>query len=193
MSYPVYADILRPASRPAQRLLDGALIVGFSVLVALSAQVAIPLPFTPVPLTLQTMVVLATGALLGSKRATASILLYLAEGAAGLPVFSLGRGGIAHIAGPTGGYLVGFVVAAFLVGFLCERGWDRKWLSAVAALFVGDVALFACGVLWLGVLTGFSQALVLGVLPFAAGDVAKIVACSGLLPLGWKAFRRTVR
>lgn len=187
MSFPVYADILRPASKPVSRLVDGALVAGFSILLALSAQVAIPLPFTPVPLTLQTLMVLATGALLGSKRGAATVLAYLAEGVAGFPVFSLGRSGVAHLVGPTGGYLIGFVAAAFLVGALCERGWDRKWLSAVAALFIGDVAIFACGVLWLGVVTGFSQAVVLGALPFAAADVAKIVACAGLLPLGWRA------
>jgi biotin transport system substrate-specific component len=190
MTLPVYADVLRPAARGVARVYDAALIAGFSVLVALSAQIAIPLPFTPVPVTLQTFMVLATGALLGSKRGAAAILLYLGEGLAGLPVFQSGHLGIAYFFGPTGGYLIGFVAAAFIAGLLAEKGWDRKWLTAIAALFIADIVLFITGVLWLGVYTGFSNALVLGTLPFAAVDAVKVIACASLLPLGWKALSR---
>ncbi len=190
MSYPVYADVLRPASKGSARLVDAALIAAFSLLVAVSAQVAIPLPFSPVPLTLQTMAVLATGALLGARRGAAAILLYIGEGAAGLPVFSMGRAGIAHLAGPTGGYLVGFLAAAFLAGLLSEKGWDRKWITALAALLAADLAIYVPGLLWLATFSGFSRAIVLGALPFAAADVLKAVACASLLPLGWKALGR---
>jgi biotin transport system substrate-specific component len=187
MTLPVYADILRPASKGMSRLFDVALVAAFSLLVAGSAQIAIPLPFTPVPVTLQTFMVLATGALLGSGRGAAAILLYLGEGAAGLPVFQSGHAGIPYMIGPTGGYLIGFAAAAFIAGFLSEKGWDRKWHTAIAALFLADVALFVTGVLWLGVYTGFTNALVLGTLPFAAVDAVKVIACASLLPLGWKA------
>ncbi|MGO9412364.1 MAG: biotin transporter BioY, partial [Spirochaetia bacterium] len=109
MSSPVLASALRPASRVPARIYDVCLVAGFSLIIAVSAQVSIPLPFTPVPVTLQTFAVVLTGALLGSRRGAAAIVAYLAEGLAGLPVFSLGRAGFAHLLGPTGGYLVGFV------------------------------------------------------------------------------------
>lgn len=190
MHYSGYADVLRPASKGSVRLFDAALIAAFSLIVAASAQVAIPLPFTPVPVTLQTMAVLATGALLGSRRGTAAILLYIGEGVAGLPVFSMGRAGIAHLMGPTGGYLVGFLAAAYLAGLLCEKGWDRKWITALAALLTADMAIYLPGLLWLAAFTGFSRAIFLGALPFAAADIVKAAACASLLPLGWKAFSR---
>ncbi len=192
MTLPVYADVIRPASasRASSRLIDAALIAGFSVLIAISAQLAILLPFTPVPVTLQTMMVLATGALLGSRRGPAAVLLYLAEGAVGLPVFSAGRSGLAFMAGPTGGYLVGFLAAAFIAGLLSERGWDRKGLTAFLGLMIADAAIYVSGVLWLGIYAGFSGLLVMGVLPFVAVDMVKAAACAALLPLGWKALER---
>jgi biotin transport system substrate-specific component len=190
MTHPVYADTIRPTTKVSRRVYDAALIVGFSLLMALSAQIAIPLPFTPVPVTFQTMVVLATGALLGSRRGPASVLLYIAEGCAGLPVFSLGRAGFAHLIGPTGGYLVGFLAAAFLAGFFAERGWDRKGLIAFGGLLIADAAVYVPGVLWLGAFTGFSRVLILGVLPFIAADVVKTAVCAAALPLGWKALAR---
>jgi len=186
MSYRVYADVVKPAARIPGAVFTGALIAGFSLLLGLSAQIAIPLPFTPVPVTLQTMMVLATGALLGSRRGAAAVLLYIAEGAAGLPVFSMGRSGIAHLAGPTGGYLVGFVAAAFLAGLFSERGWDRNGLLAFLGLMIADLALFVPALLWLGFLTGFSTVLVLGILPFMLADALKAAVCASALPLGWK-------
>lgn len=185
-SHAVFADVARPAGRAARALYDAALVAGFSVLVALSARVAIPLPFTPVPVTLQTLAVLAAGALLGSRRGAAAILLYLAEGAAGLPVFAMGRSGVAYLAGPTGGYLAGFVAAAFLAGFFSGRRWDRHGLLAFAGLAIADLAIYVPGVLWLGAATGFGRALVRGALPFLVADVLKAAACAALLPLGWK-------
>ena len=145
MTHAVYADIIRPAARIPRAVYTSVLVAGFSLLVALSAQVAIPLPFTPVPVTLQTLMVLATGALLGSRRGAAAILLYIAEGAAGLPVFAMGRSGPAHLAGPLGGYLLGFVAAAFLAGLICERGWDSNGLLAFAGLVLADLAIYVPG------------------------------------------------
>ncbi len=175
-------DVIRPAGRISRAAYECTLIAGFSLLVALSAQVAIPLPFTPVPVTLQTLMVLATGALLGSRRGAAAIILYIAEGAAGLPVFAMGASGPAHLAGPLGGYLVGFVAAAFLAGLISERGWDRGGLLAFAGLAIADLAIYVPGLLWLGAFTGFSRVLVQGALPFLVADLLKAAACASLLP-----------
>src|SRR2546423_15708026 len=107
-----------------------ALVVAFSLLTALAAQVAVPLPFTPVPITLQTFAVLLTGALLGSRLGALALVVYLCEGACGLPFFSLGRGGLAHLLfAPTSGYLLSYPLAAFLTGWLAKRGWDRRYLT----------------------------------------------------------------
>jgi biotin transport system substrate-specific component len=186
MSYRVYADIAKPAALAPRAVYTCGLVAGFSLFIALSAQIAIPLPFTPVPVTLQTLMVLASGALLGSRRGAAAVILYIAEGLAGLPVFSLGRSGIAHLAGPTGGYLVGFIAAAFLAGLFSERGWDRHGLLAYAGLMIADLALFVPALLWLGVFTGFSNVLVMGALPFFLADALKAAVCASALPLGWK-------
>jgi biotin transport system substrate-specific component len=190
MSNRVYADIMKPSATLPKVFYTSVLVAGFSLLIAASAQIAIPLPFTPVPVTLQTMMVLATGALLGSRRGAAAVLLYIGEGLAGLPVFSLGRSGIAHLAGPTGGYLVGFVAAAFLAGLFSERGWDRHGLLAFAGLMIADLAIFVPGLLWLGIFTGFTNVAVMGALPFFLADALKALVCASALPLGWKLLRR---
>ncbi len=190
MSHRVIADVLKPAVKLSKIAYSLILITVFSLLLALSAQITIPLPFTPVPVTLQTMMVLATGALLGSRRGAAAVVLYIAEGTAGLPFFSMGRSGIAHLAGPTGGYLVGFIAAAFLAGLFSEKGWDRNGILAFIGLMIADVVLFIPGVLWLGILTGFSGVLVTGALPFVLADALKALVCASMLPLGWKLLER---
>ena len=169
-----------PASRAAW-LYDVLLVAGFSLVIALCAQVAIPLPFTPVPVTLQTLAAVVAGGLLGSTRGTAAVLAYLGEGFAGLPVFSGGRAGIAHLMGPTGGYLLGFVLAAFLVGLLCERGASRSWLATLAALVAGSLVIYVPGVLWLGAFTGTQKALALGFVPFLIGDALKVIVGCGIV------------
>ena len=147
-----------------------------TVLLWISARISIP--FYPVPMTLQTLVVMLIGALLGWRLGTATVLLYLAEGAAGLPVFAgtPERGlGLAYMAGPTGGYLLGFVLAAMLVGWLAERGWTRSIRRCILTMCAANLALFVPGVLWLGILFGWSpQLLDLGVTPFIPGAILKI-------------------
>ncbi len=180
-------DVLLPRQR--SWLLDAALVVVFSALVGLTAQVAIPL--WPVPLTLTTLGVLFTGAALGSKRGALALLLYLAEGAAGLPVFAGGASGVAYMLGPTGGYLVGFVFAAGIVGLLAERGWDRRPLWTAVAMVVGNLVIYALGVAWLAVFLGdLRTALVQGVLIFIIGDLVKIAIATLALPGGWVLARR---
>jgi biotin transport system substrate-specific component len=163
-----------------------ALILAFSLVIALSAQIAFPIPFSPVPITMQTLTVLLTGILLGSRLGTLTLLAYLAEGIAGLPVFAFGTSGIAVLFGPTGGYLIGFAVAAGLVGFLAERGWDRRRVTTFLAMIVGNLAIYACGAGWLGFyLSSLSEAIMVGVLPFLIGDAMKIALAVILLPAAW--------
>lgn len=155
-----------------------ALIFAGSLLVALSAQITIPLPF--VPLTGQTYAVLLVGALLGSRRGGLSMLLYLLEGQVGLPFFASSGGP------PTYGYVFGFVVAGFLVGWLAERGWDRNFKTAVAAMAVGEVAIYLLGLPWLAMFYGWSTAITAGFLPFVAGDLVKLLLAAATLPVGWR-------
>jgi biotin transport system substrate-specific component len=188
-------DYLVPAkaSRSAGLLRDALLVIGASALMALSARASIPLSFTPVPITLQTLVVMLAAAALGSRRGALAMLLYLAEGAAGLPVFAKG-GGLLYFAGPTGGYLISYPFAAFAVGWLCERGLDRSLLTSILAMLPGTVIIYVIGVAWLVVLLHLTilQALVAGMLPFIPGDLIKLVVAALLLPTAWKVVR-TVR
>jgi biotin transport system substrate-specific component len=170
-----------------------ALLLAGSLLIALSAQLRFVLPFSPVPITGQTFAVLLVGALYGSKRGAATVLTYLGLGAMGLPVFAGGSLGIARLVGPTAGYLVGFLAAAFVVGLLSERGWDRKpWTTAVS-MIVGNLIIYAAGVLWLSRFVGWQAVLGAGVLPFLVGDALKIGLAMLLLPAGWTLIGRSVR
>jgi len=181
---PTFFDRYLP--RFDHRLRDILLIASGSLLVALMAQVKIPLPFTPVPLTGQTFAVLLAGAALGSHRGAASLLLYLLQGIVGLPVFAGGANGLAYLAGPTGGYLLGFAVAAFVVGWLAERGKDRRVVTALLVFLAGEAVIYLFGVTWLGVFIGFEKALSAGLLPFLPGDAIKLVAAALSLPAAWK-------
>ena len=181
MASPVPADLVRPASPRLARVFDAALVAGFSLLIALSAQVAIPLPFTPVPVTLQTFAILLTGVLLGSGRGALAAVAYVAEGSLGLPFFSGGTAGIAHLLGPTGGYLVGCVAAAFVAGRLVERGLTVKPAGLLLTLFTADLVVYIPGLAWLAVFIGANKAFALGFLPFVVGDALKIVAAWSLL------------
>jgi biotin transport system substrate-specific component len=166
-----------------------ALVVAFSLLTALAAQVVIPLPL--VPITGQTFAVLLTGALLGSRLGALAMIAYLVEGASGLPFFHAGRGGLQHLLGPTAGYLWAFPVAAFAVGLLAERGWDKRFLTAAAAMFLGSLVILLSGWAWLSLwFMPASMAFYEGVLRFLAGDVVKIALAAAALPSGWALLRR---
>ena len=179
-------DVLLPRSR--SWLFDAVLVVAFSAFVALSARVAIP--WWPVPMTLQPLAVLFTGAVLGSRRGALALLLYLVEGAVGLPVFA-GGAGVAYMLGPTGGYLVSYPVVAGLVGWLAERGWDRRLVWTAAAMTLGLIVIYAFGVAWLaGLLGDLEIALVQGMLIFIPGDLIKIAIATLALPGGWALARR---
>lgn len=174
-----------PRSNPWLR--DAILIILGTIIVAVFAQLKIALPFTPVPLTGQTFAVLLTGAALGAKRGAASMFLYLALGGLGLPVFAGGAAGWAYLSGATLGYLVGFVIAALVIGRLAERGLERNVSTSILPFLVGTIVIYVCGVAWLGfVLGSFREAVVAGVLPFLPGDALKIAAAALALPGAWK-------
>ena len=181
MASPVSADLVRPASARLARVFDVALVAGFSLLIALSAQVAIPLPFTPVPVTLQTFAVILTGCLLGSGRGALAVIAYIAEGSFGLPFFSGGTAGIAHLLGPTGGYLVGCVASAFVAGLLSERRVAMRPAGLLLSLVAADLVVFLFGVTWLAAFTGLEKAVALGFVPFVIGDALKIAAAWSIL------------
>lgn len=171
-------------SRPAW-LVDSLLIIAGSLLVALFAQIRIPLPFTPVPITGQTFAVLLVGAALGAKRGAASLGLYTAMGIAGLPVFTGGASGFAQLVGPTGGYLVGFIVAAYAIGLLAERGLDRQWRTALIPFLVGSLIIYLFGVVWLSAFLGLPDAIAKGFVPFIIGDTLKLILAALALPSAW--------
>lgn len=186
------SDALLPRDATHSRLTDVLLVVLFSTFVALTAQIRFDLPFTPVPLTGQTLGVLFTGAVLGSRRGALALLLYVAEGVAGLPVFAGGAAGIHHLLGPTGGYLLSYPLAAGAVGLLAEWEWDRRLPLAVLAMLIGNLIIYALGVLWLAWFVNSLQlAVAKGMLPFILGDLFKIGIAAGALPGGWVLARRT--
>jgi biotin transport system substrate-specific component len=181
---PTLAATLWPQQAASRIARFAALAIGGALALAMSAKAQVP--FYPVPMTLQTLVVLAIGAAFGARLAAATVLLYLAEGVLGLQVFAGASAGPAYMAGPTGGYLVGFLVAAALVGWLAERGWDRSlgWLLAAAAF--GDLAILACGFAWLAGLIGPEKAWLGGVVPFLPADVLKTLLASALVAAAWR-------
>jgi biotin transport system substrate-specific component len=181
---PTLATRTLPAVKPAVR--DLMLITAGALFVAALSQVKIPLPFTPVPLTGQTFAVLLVGAALGAKRGFSSLSLYLALGALGLPFFAGGASGLSYMTGPTLGYLVGFVAAAALTGFLAERGLDRRVSTAIFAFLAGQTVIYIFGIAWLTVLLGFQKAIMAGLVPFLLGDTLKIGAAALALPAAWK-------
>ena len=173
--------------RTAEWIRSLYLIALGSLFLAALAQIEIILPFTPVPITGQTFGVLLIGAALGAKRGAASMILYITEGGLGLPFFAGGASGLGILTGATAGYLAGFVGAAYVVGWLAERGLERSVRTSLIPFFVGAVIIYACGVAWLSVvLESFNRAITLGVVPFLLGDGLKLVAASLALPAAWK-------
>jgi biotin transport system substrate-specific component len=164
--------------------VDIALVIGASALIAIAAQIAVPIPFTPVPLTLQPLAVLLVGVVLGSRRGAAAAILYLLEGLSGLPVFAQGHGGALWLAGPTAGYLYSYPFAAFIAGWFSERGWGRSgMLVALAVIYLGGWA-------WLAMLAGPRAAVAMGIVPFVIADVVKVAIGAALLPYAQRAIAR---
>lgn len=184
------ADFLVPVrvgEAASPRLRHLGLIVAGAVLIFLTARVAIPIPGTPVPFTLQNVGILVAGGALGMRRGGLSALLYVALGLIGLPFFAEGRGGLTVLLGATGGYLVGFVAAAALVGRLAELGWDRRIGGAIGATALGTAVIYAIGVPWLAVVAGLSagEAIASGLMPFLVGDIVKLLLAAAVFPAAW--------
>ena len=181
--FPTLAEALAPSTGAAH---DAAAVAAASLFIAVCAQLEIRLPFTPVPLTGQTLGALYAGALLGARRGAAACALYLLEGASGLPVFAGGGAGVHHLLGPTGGYLLGFPVGAFVSGLLAERGWDRSPWKAFFMSLAGSLPIFALGLAGLSRFVPGSALLGAGLFPFVPGDLIKAALTAGLLPYGWR-------
>ena len=183
-------------------LVRAASVLLFTALTAVAAQVSVPLPFTDVPLTLQPMVVLIGGLALGARLGMASQILYLAAGIVGLPVFAASATlppGPLRLLGPTGGYLMAYPFAAFVTGWLAERGLDRRYLGSFAAMLCGLVIIFASGLSWLaffarpiagGSPVGLAAALATGLYPFLVADIVKLAIAAGLVPAVWRVIGR---
>jgi biotin transport system substrate-specific component len=173
------------------RLADVMLVLAGTGLVAGAAQISFKIPGTPVPITGQTFAVVLVGAALGSVLGFLSLSLYLFLGML-LPFYASGAKGIDEITGPSGGYIIGFVAAAALTGFLAERGLDRKLMSAVGAMFVGNVIIYLCGLPWLAVNlnVNFNKTMEYGLNPFIVGDVIKLIAAGALLPGAWAVVKK---
>lgn len=180
-------DVAAPRSSALTNL---ALVLAASLVTAGCAQVEIRLPWTPVPLTGQTFAVLLSGAVLGARRAFLAQLLYLAEGAAGMPFFAGGAAGVAKLFGPTGGYLIAFPFAAAATGLLAERAWDRRPLPMFAAMLAGSTIIFALGLAQLSRFVPREALLGAGLLPFVPGDLLKSAFAAGLFPALWKLVSR---
>ena len=170
-------------------------VVFVSLLTIVAAQVSIPLPFTPVPFTLQPMIVLLGAAALGSRLGASAQVLYLTLGIVGMPVFAASPvlpQGVARLLGPTGGYLLSYPLAAFVAGLLAERGFDRRYLTSVAAMGAGLAIVFSFGVLWLAFglpHVGLSAAIASGLVPFLPADIVKVFLAAAVLPAAWKLLR----
>jgi biotin transport system substrate-specific component len=188
----------RAESRSLGRAISCASVLFVAVLTAAAAQISVPLPFTAVPLTFQPMVVLLGGLALGSTLGLASQVLYLAAGIAGLPVFAASLTlppGALRLLGPTGGYLLAYPIAAFVVGYLAERGFSRRYATSVLAMLAGLAIVYLCGATWLGLFArlgtqdaaiGIQAAIVTGVIPFVLADLVKLFAAAVILPGLWR-------
>jgi biotin transport system substrate-specific component len=186
MQNQTYAAHFRPQIKREALLYDIILIIGASIFIALSAQIAFNVPFSPVPITGQTFAVLLTGALLGSRRGSLAIVAYLLEGVSGLPVFAQAQFGIVHLFGPTSGYLVGFIPAAFLSGLLVEFGWGKTIFGALGIMTISTIVIFICGLSLLKLFIGNNSVLDLGLYPFLTGAVIKIALAAIVYRIGWR-------
>lgn len=187
MQTTIPSRVIAGAVLPRHRVTTLTLVVSFALLTALAAQVRIPLPFTPVPITGQTFAVLLSGAVLGRAAGAASQSVYLAMGLV-FPFYAGGASGWSYATGATGGFLVGFIAAAWVVGALAERHQDRTVATAIPAFLTGSVVIYLLGVPWLASVAGVSwtRAVELGLAPFVLGDLAKAVLAGAVLPAAWK-------
>jgi biotin transport system substrate-specific component len=182
--------LLGVALAPLDVVRQVGLVIGFSLLTAAAAQVVIPIG--PIPITGSTFAVLLTGALLGSRLGAMAMIAYLVEGASGLPFFAGFHGGLLHLMGPTGGYLIAFPAAAYITGAFAEHGWDRRFISAAAAMAIGSAIIMLSGWAWFSVLMHTSPMLTVyaTVVKFIPGDIIKICLAAAVLPSGWKLLRK---
>lgn len=189
-SYAAPDTLIGVALAPLDWTRSVSLVFAFSLLTALTAQIVIPIG--PVPITAQTFAVLLTGALLGSRLGAMAMIAYLLEGSVGLPFFYGGHGGLGHLFGQTGGYLIAFPAAAYITGAFAENGWDRRFLTAAAAMAVGSVVILLTGWFWFAMITHtpLPAAFMLSVAPHLVGDVIKVLLAAAALPIGWKLLRR---
>jgi biotin transport system substrate-specific component len=171
-------------------LKEVGLVLGAAILIGLIAPLAIPLPFTPVPLVLTSQLILGMAVLLGSKRAFAAVALYLMQGAMGLPVFAMGNTGVVYMMGPTGGYLLGFLCAAFLVGYLTERMKKPSGVALFGIILSGSVAILLMGALHLALFVGADKAFMMGVVPFLPGALLKTSVVCAILKKSRTLFQR---
>jgi biotin transport system substrate-specific component len=182
------AGLFRPKVKQWALLYDGMLVLGGSLFIALSAQITVPM--WPVPMTGQTLAVLMFSALLGARLGLLTVLLYLTEGVTGLPVFAQARGGLPVLLGPTGGYLLGFLGAAFVVGTLTDYGWDRRIHTTLLAMLLGNLVIYTCGLIWLTGFVGPGSVLAVGLYPFLGGEWLKMLLAALALPWGWRLLQR---
>lgn len=170
--------------------VDIALVVGATAIIAIAAQIAIPMPFSPVPMTLQPLAVLFVAAALGARRGAAAATLYLVEGMAGLPVFAQGRGGALWLVGPTAGYLLSYPFAAFVAGTLSQRGWGNTIARAISGMLAALAVIYAGGWAWIALSAGPVTAFAIGVAPFVLADVIKVALGATLLPYAQRLLAR---
>jgi len=187
MQNQTYAAHFRPQIKREAFFYDIVLVIGASIFIALSAQIAFNVPFSPVPITGQTFAVILTGSILGSRRGSLAVIAYLLEGISGLPVFAQAQFGLIHLFGPTGGYLLGFVPAAFICGLLAEFGWGKTIFSVLGMMTVGTLVTFICGLSWLKIFFGNNNVLVIGFYPYVSGAVIKIALAAFIFRIGWHA------
>ena len=188
----ILADVLFPVK---ENVVLRNIILAIAGSLVLWASAKVKIPFYPVPMTMTTFVVLVIGMLYGWKLGMATILLYLAQGAMGLPVFAgtPEKGiGIAYMMGPTGGYLIGYVLAAAICGYLAQLNWDKRTSTTAMAMLIGNLAIYIPGLLWLGLLLGWDKPILeWGLIPFIAGDVLKLALAAATIPLIWKLTKRS--
>ena len=180
--------VVWPARGQARWVRDAVLVLAGTALIAICAKIQVP--WWPVPMTMQTWAILLIGGAYGWRLGGVTVLAYLLEGLAGLPVFAGPTAGPAYMAGPTAGYLVGFVLSAMVIGWLAERGWDRTIARLSAALFLASIMPFVLGVAWLSYLFGIESAVQNGLVPFIPGMFLKLALAAAVLTAGWAVVRR---